>query len=79
MRLSCSPADTPHVPTPTTKTMTKEPPTPPKATLLDPLPPKALVLIRENEGCHVAAFINGVYGERARYCFALVNPRCNPL
>ena len=59
------------------KLVSNDPPTSPKATLRDPLTPKTLALISENRGCHATDFINRVYGERARYMFALVNPQRN--
>ena len=40
---------------------------------------RRVALIRENQGCHAAAFINGVYGDGARYRFALANPQRNPM
>ena len=61
------------------KVVPKDPPTPPRARLRAPLTPITLALIRENQGCHASAFINEVYGEHARYWFALVNPQRNPL
>ena len=61
------------------KLVPEEPPTPPKPTLRDPLTPKTFALMRENQGCHVVAFVNGFYGERAHCRFALVNPQRNPL
>ena len=72
------PPPLPSPPLPT-KLVPKDPLTPPKATLRHTMTPKTLALISETQGCHAAAFINGVYGERARYRFALVHPHHNPL
>ena len=61
------------------KYVPKAPPTPSKPDVHGPYSAKTLQLIRDNHGGGVQYFVDGVLNRRARYRFAVQQPKKKPL
>ena len=67
------------VPTPATKGVPKDRPTPPKASLNDPFTPKTMELLTDNSGDQARWFMQFIRGLRTQFSFRLRNQMRNPL